>query len=59
MEEQLDVMWLMLIYFIGHIFCVLPVIRMIQAENPAPAPESVPAPASQPAEESEAESQSG
>ena len=58
MEEQLDVMWLMLIYFIGHIFCVLPVIRMIQAENPTPAPESVPAPAPEPAEKSEAEGES-
>ena len=44
MEAQIDTIWLMLIYFIGHVFCVLPVIRMIQAE--ATTPESAPTPPS-------------
>lgn len=58
MKEQIDVIWLMLIYFIGHIFCVLPVIRLIQAETPAPAPDPTPAPAPEPAKEPEAEGES-
>ena len=44
MEAQIDTIWLMLIYFIGHVFCVLPVIRMIQAE--ATTPEAAPTPPS-------------
>jgi len=56
MEEQIDVIWLMLIYFIGHVFCVLPVIRMIQAEGKAA--EAAPAPEPEPVKESEPESES-
>ena len=58
MEEQIDVIWLMLIYFIGHIFCVLPVIRMIQAEGKAAEAAPAPEPAPEPAKESEPESES-
>ena len=58
LKGQIDVIWLLFVYFIGHIFCARPVIRMIQAENPTPAPESVPAPAPEPAEKSEAEGES-
>ena len=56
MEEQIDVMWLMLIYFIGHVFCVLPVIRMIHAETPAPVPDPAPEPAKEPETEGESAS---
>ena len=58
MEEQIDVIWLMLIYFIGHVFCVLPVIRMIQAEGKAAEAAPAPEPAPEPAKESEPESES-
>ena len=56
MEAQIDVMWLMLIYFIGHIFCVLPVIRMIQAETSAPATDPAPEPAKEPETEGDSAS---
>lgn len=58
MEEQIDVIWLMLIYFIGHVFCVLPVIRMIQAEGKAAEAAPAPEPAPEPVKESEPESES-
>ena len=32
-SEQLDVIWVMFTYFLGHMFCVLPLIKMVPEED--------------------------
>ncbi|MCP4510631.1 MAG: hypothetical protein GY826_30010, partial [Fuerstiella sp.] len=32
-SDQIDVIWVMFTYFLGHMFCVLPLIKMVPEED--------------------------